>query len=38
MQVVNQALLEPKKNLELEVKDNKKYEVEAIINSAIYSK
>ncbi len=33
---VNKILLERKKDLKFEVRDNKKNEVEAIINSAMY--
>lgn len=33
---VNKDLLEPEKNLEFEVRGNKMYEVEAIINSIVY--
>ena len=32
------TLPEPKKKLDFEAKDNKKYEVKTIINSIIYSK
>ncbi len=35
-QVDSKALLEPKKKLEFEAGGNKEYEVEAIINSAVY--
>ena len=35
--VDNKALLEPEKELEFEAKDNKKYEVETIINSVVYN-
>ena len=35
-QVVNKALSELEKELEFEAGDNKEYEVEAIINSAVY--
>ncbi len=33
---VDKALLELEKDLEFEVRDDKKYEVEAIIDSAVY--
>ena len=33
----NQVLPEPKKKLEFEAKDNKEYEVKAIINNAVYN-
>ncbi len=33
---VDKPLLEPKKDLEFEAESNKEYEVEAIINSAVY--
>ncbi len=33
---VNNTLPKPKKDLEFEARDNKKYEVKAIINSAVY--
>ncbi len=36
-QVDNKALPEPEKELEFEARGNKKYEVEAIIDSAVYS-
>ncbi len=35
--VDNKALPKPEKNLEFEARDNKKYEVEAIIDSTVYS-
>ena len=35
--VDNKALLKPEKNVEFKVKINKKYEIKAIINSAVYS-
>ena len=35
-QVDKKALPEPEKGLEFEAKDNKKYEVEAIINTVVY--
>ena len=34
---VDKALPEPEKELEFETGDNKEYEVEAIIDSAVYS-
>ena len=34
----NKALPEPKKELEFEARDNKEYEVKAIINNAVYGK
>ena len=33
----DKTLPEPKKNLEFEVRDNKKYKVKAIIDSAVYN-
>ena len=36
-QMDNKALPEPEKNVGFEAKDNKEYEVEVIINSAVYS-
>ncbi len=33
---VDKALAKPKKEVEFEVGDNKEYEVEAIIDSAVY--
>ena len=33
----NKALLEPEKDLEFEARGNKKYEVKAIIDNAMYS-
>ncbi len=33
---VDKALLEPEKEIEFEAGDNKEYEVEAIIDSAVY--
>ena len=35
-QVDNKALSEPEKELEFEARDNKEYEVKAIIDSAVY--
>ncbi len=34
---VDNALLKPVKDLEFEVRDNKEYKIEAIIDSVIYS-
>ena len=34
---MDKALLEPKKELKFEARGNKEYEVEIIINSAIYN-
>ena len=34
--VDNKTLPEPEKNLEFEIKSNKKYEVEAIIDNTVY--
>ena len=36
-QVDNKTLLEPEKNMEFEVGGNKEYEIEAIIDSVMYS-
>ncbi len=33
---VDKALPEPEKDVKFEVRDNKEYEVKAIINSAVY--
>ena len=33
----NKALIEPEKNLEFKVENDKEYEVKAIIDSAVYS-
>ena len=34
---MDKALPEPEKNLEFETRDNKEYEVEAIIDSAVHN-